>query len=200
MINYFAELLSDYFVENEVVLPEDKSIYKYGTEVVISSILGIVIVIALSAVLGQFQDGMLFLLCFIPIRIYAGGYHANTYLKCNATFITVFIFTSLVSRNLPEVFQVQLSILFLIASLVVIILLSPIENKRKPISDYEKKRYRRISIIMSVLWIVTSIVLFIFDINIIPIVSLTMFTIAILMIVEKIIQIIQMKNLEGQQQ
>ena len=195
MIGYLAELLSNYFVKNKIILSEDKNIYKYGAEVTISSILGILVIVIISAFLGKIQDGILFLLCFIPIRVYTGGYHANTYIKCNFIFIIVFLLIILGSSNLPEVFEIQISIFVGIVSLVLIILLSPIENKHKPICSDEKKKYKKISITISSLWFIFSVILlFIFDINLLSLIMLIMFSIAILMIVEKIIQI---KNAEG---
>lgn len=184
MINYFAESVSNYFVANEIIPVEDKNIYKYGIEVTLSSVLGIFIIILLSAILGRIQDGILFLVCFIPIRVYAGGFHMNTYFTCNATFISVFLLILSVSRILAA----SLSFSFIFISLIIIALLAPVKNKHKNLSVREKKRYRKISVITSILWAAVSIILFILNINIIYLVSVTMFTIAISMIVEKIIQ------------
>jgi accessory gene regulator B len=185
MINRFAESVSEYFVENEIVPADDKNIYKYGIEVMISSAFGILSIILISAILGKVQDGILFLLCFVPIRVYAGGFHMNTYLTCNITFISVFLLIFSLSPILPD----YLGFIFIFISLISIALLSPIKNKHKNLSALEKKKYMKISIIISNLWGVISTVLLIFNINIISLVSVTMLSIAIFMIIEKIIKI-----------
>lgn len=189
MVSYFAELVSAYFVENKIVPSEDRSIYKYGTEVAISSVLGVLLIISISAILGRVQDGILFLLCFIPTRVYTGGYHASTYLKCNATFISTFILILGISSILHKSPEIYISITLMLLSLITVIMLSPIKNKHKSLTSSEQKKYRKISINVSIIWIAISIILFAFDMNILSLVSLTLFSIAILMIVEKINQL-----------
>jgi accessory gene regulator B len=188
MINRFAESVANYFVENKIVPAGDKSIYKYGTEVAISSVLGLLAIILISVFAERLQDGVLFLLCFISIRIYAGGYHANTYLKCNITFISVYLLILGVSGRFPKPLEVHISVGLMILSIITIIFLSPTPNKHKPLNSKEKIKYRQISILLSFLWIAFSIILFMLNImNIMPLISITMFIIAALMVVEKII-------------
>lgn len=189
IISYVAELVSDYFVKNKIVLAEDKNIYKYGTEIAVSSAFGILAIILVSAILGRFQDGVLYLLCFIPIRVYAGGFHMSTYFKCNAAFISSSAFILYISNKFPKKFEFYISIILIIISLITVIILSPIENKNKSVSLKEQKKYKKLSIIISILWTAIALLSFIFYINILPLISLTIFTIAILMIVEKINQI-----------
>lgn len=186
MINYFSEIITNFFINNSIISSEEKNIYKYGAEITISSLLGILIIILISVILGKIQDGILFLLCFIPIRIYTGGYHMDTYLKCNVTFISVFFIILFLSYNIPKQFEFQIGIICLIISLIIISILSPIENKNKPLDHKEIKKYKKIGIFVSFLWSLIAIILFQFNINIFLLVSLTMLIIAILMIVEKI--------------
>lgn len=186
MIEYLADRIADYFVKEELILAEDRSIYKYGSEVSISTILGISLILLIGLISGQVFGSILFLLCFIPLRVYTGGYHADTYLKCNLSFCAVFIIYLVIKNNIPPHMEFFANIIFIAVSLITIFVLAPIENKHKPFHGKEKLRYRKISIIVSVILSVLSIVAYAIDIKIYIAISLTMVSIAILMVVEKI--------------
>jgi len=151
LIGYLADRITDYFVKEEIISSEDRSVYKYGSEVTISTIVGISVIILIGLIAGQALDSILFLLCFIPVRIYTGGYHADTYLKCNLSFCAVFIAYLIVKNNIPAQIEFILSAVFIAASLLTVFLLAPIENDNKPFYGGEKVRYRRISIAVSLI-------------------------------------------------
>lgn len=186
LIRYLADRITDYFIRERIIPVEDKNIYRYGSEITISTFLGIGAIILIGIICNHIFDSILFLLCFIPIRIYAGGYHADTYLKCNLIFASVFISFLFIKNIIPPQFDFLISIFIMTASIIVIIIFSPIENKHKPLYGNEKIKYKKISIAVSSAWCVISIILYILSVTIYLSVALTLFIIAASMVVEKI--------------
>ena len=184
LIKYLAGRITDYFIKKKIILAEDKNIYIYGGEITISTFIGISIVIIIGLISYHILDSILFLLCFIPVRIYTGGYHADTYIKCNLIFGAVFIMFLVVKNIIPPEIDLLFSISIMILSITTILILSPIENKYKPLYGNEKIKYKIMSIIFSLIWCICSIILYIFNIKIYLSVALTMFTIATSMVVE----------------
>jgi len=192
-----SDIITDFFIKNGSVTEDERPIYKYGAEVLISTITGIVSILLLGVIFGYFLDSVIFLLGFITIRIFTGGYHATTYIKCNLTFILCFTAVILLNRFLPERFEFSISVILLIIALTVIIIWSPIENKHKPLYGNEKTRYKKISIIMSFIWSGISVGLYFAGMNISKFISITLFSIAVLMAVEKIKQKFQKHSEEA---
>ena len=160
LINYLSDIITDFFIENKIISSDERAVYKYGTEVTVSTLTGIVLILFIGGVFGNILDSVLFLLCFITVRVYSGGYHANTYIKCNLTFVSVFILVMLVNRVISENFSFIILLTLLTISLVVIAVFAPIENEHKPLYGAEKKKYKKISIAASILWSIVSIGLF----------------------------------------
>ena len=71
MQDFITEILE----KNELILEEEKEIYKYGESVLIFNGLLLLIGILFSVFMGEFKFMFLFFLYFIPLRIFIGGYH-----------------------------------------------------------------------------------------------------------------------------
>lgn len=188
LIEYLSNVTTLFLINNKIILPEEREIYKYGSEVTISTLIGYVIIISIGLILGCVQDSILFLLCFVSIRLYSGGYHANTYVKCNTTFVSIFLVFRLVKNNIPLNVELYFSLILMTVSLFVIVLFSPIENIHKPLSPKEKIKYKRISILLSCLWSICATASYYLGNRIIVSISVTMILIAALMVVEIIKQ------------
>ena len=74
-------------------------VYRYGLEILLSSTLTSLSIIILSLFLNSFGYALLYFLITIPLRMAAGGYHANTHKKCfllsNCTYIILSLVHSL---------------------------------------------------------------------------------------------------------
>lgn len=55
-----------------------KSVYVYGAELFFSTSFGTISILLIAVLAGQFISGILFLLVFISLRIFVGGFHAST--------------------------------------------------------------------------------------------------------------------------
>lgn len=58
-------------------------VYQYGFEIIFSTLIGFFITIAIGAVFRMFLVSLVYYFAFVALRQFTGGYHANTYLKCN---------------------------------------------------------------------------------------------------------------------
>lgn len=98
----------------------------------------------LGLLLGDFLAGLLFELSYSIIRIYAGGYHASTERMCMwLTYISTLLCIVLIFcfPFMPVIMYTLLGL-----SAVTLLIFSPIENANKPLSNREKKVYRKKSL------------------------------------------------------
>ena len=80
------------FALNNSMLSDKKytDIYQYGIEIMISSIIGVMLIILSGVIIKDMKSAIMFLISFMLLRSFCGGYHANNYLKCNIIFIVLF--------------------------------------------------------------------------------------------------------------
>lgn len=145
MLEKLSEKIAKGWAENGTIDPSLTGVYRYGIEITLSSILGIVLVTATGAVFFSVWDAAVFLLTFIPIRTYCGGYHANTYLFCNLSMICTFSAVALCAEYFsPSAYHIAL---LGIAGACTVLLLCPVENKYKPLDGRQKKKCKLISLV-----------------------------------------------------
>lgn len=148
MLHRLSEMIADYFFDDKEQYSTD--IYVYGIELAISSIIGTLLIIVLGIVTGYLTECVIFMITLTSIRIFSGGYHADTYLKCNVITLISIMFSLITSIVMKIFFAKQMVLLSLISIFVLLVLTivicCPIENKNKPIQQEDRNKYKWLSL------------------------------------------------------
>lgn len=155
MFAKYASLLTEKLNKQMNFSDEEKEIYEYGFELLLSIVVTMAIVISISLIAGSaFYSISFFLFFFVP-RLFIGGLHASSHLKCTIMTVATFIFTIIASGLLFCNRLKLITVLLSAASLFIICLFSPVINPNHPISENCYKKNRKISIILSFLCLFT---------------------------------------------
>lgn len=131
------------YLKNQGIITETQvEVCSYGLELFVSGVLNIGIVLCISLILGHDTEAVLFLIGFIPMRLFAGGYHADTHFHCCIIFSGLYLLSTLLNliRN-----TVTLG-MFVVVEMIIIYLLAPVPSPNKPISERKRRKNRKISI------------------------------------------------------
>lgn len=143
-----TQYLSNSLFENNYIKKAEIEVIQYGIEMFIICVLEMLAILCLALYFGTFTETLIYLVAFIPIRIYSGGYHAETRLRCFIILLCVFgIFTII---NPMQLFNNYTGVLIAIINLIFILLWSPISNDSKPLSKNKRKIYKKRSLIFSI--------------------------------------------------
>lgn len=134
-----SEKIINIFIDKGLILKEEKELFICALEQIFAYILNLFSIILIGVVFNMLFEAILFTLTYIPIRIYAGGYHAKTQLRCY--IFSVFMLISVLFILKVSINVLAISILAIIGSFI-ILLLAPVEDKNKPLDDIEIKVYR----------------------------------------------------------
>lgn len=110
---------------------------QYGLQALISETVKIVFLCMLLFLTGDLKYGLFAMVVFSSLRIWAGGYHANSYFKCfiiSLSAIYASVFAGLNIQN-DIIFFVQA-----IFSFCIIFKFSPAEHKNQPIISRERRK------------------------------------------------------------
>lgn len=147
MIAKLAKSTAHFFYEKNIVKKEDEEVYAYGMELLYSSIFNILLAVVISAALNTFLPTTIFIVAFITLRQYIGGYHAKTHFGCMSILTVVLIIFSFLSKNIPINFEIPISIITTVISIILVIIFAPVEHSNKPLSNNDKIRLRKSSIL-----------------------------------------------------
>lgn len=170
----------------DVIDEEEKGKSRYGIEIIISTIIGFSVIIISGILLSKTNLAIAYLICIVPIRMYTGGYHAKTYFKCNVVFGLLFLLNILMFQYIVEnELEIQLCITTLL-SFCIIERFAPVENENKKLTSRQKKKYKKISIVLFIIYYFISILFLSKQIEYGVIILLVLNTVSILILEVKI--------------
>lgn len=133
----------------KIITTEESEVYEYGIKILLQDTITSVCIIYTGLVMKCLPECITLYLTFASVRRYSGGIHAGKYIVC---FIASNLLMSVMMLGIKYSDRLPFFIFptMLIAGLVFIVICSPVENQNKPLSEYERIRYRRISIILTI--------------------------------------------------
>lgn len=178
------------FISRNMTIDDEEmlDVYKYGIEITLSSILNFVLIIVSSLILRDLTAGVVFMALFIFLRSYTGGYHAETYLRCNIVFVCTFIITYFLAEFF-EYIDSDISILAItVIFYIPIRVFSPVKNRHKILTEVKRKCSRIVSTIVYFLSLLLTVLLCYHDIRYGYLLAATDIAVSVLILVEVYMQ------------
>lgn len=169
--------------DRQIISKEDKELYKYGFNIGLTVLINLLSSVIVGAFFGMIFESIIFLIGYIPLRSYGGGYHARTPLRCY--FISIFIMI-LILVFFSYVSLASLYVMLLLIGMTVCIILVPVEDENKPLDADEIRIYRKRSYIVLAIEACMCILLSFVHQRIEKIIPLIIFTEAIMLVLGKI--------------
>ena len=188
MISEISKRISLFLCRKSIIKHDDIEIYEYGFETICSTTLGFIITLVIGLIFRMFFLSIAYYIIFVAIRQFTGGYHANSYFKCNLTFsaVTTCVFSLTKVAIYSKTYTIPNHILFLFLSFIVIFHFSPIENENKPLDQKQKKRNRCIAIVLTLTVSILSCAIYIVSVQVSALLAFTQLAIAVLIVITKI--------------
>lgn len=146
MKNCLSKKIVNSLVENKIVNFEDKQLYEYGLHQGVVMILNIITTIGIGIIFGMIWQIILFMIVYIPLRIYSGGYHSKTQTRCYIFSIGLTIVALLLMKMIY--WTNFLCISTTVISAMIILVLAPVEDSNKPLDTIELKVYKERTIMI----------------------------------------------------
>ncbi|MBE6844952.1 MAG: hypothetical protein E7508_04460 [Ruminococcus sp.] len=185
MFNKASIYIADILEQQNRFPSEEKEVYRYGIQQGLNLGLNILTTLIIGCLCGMLFPSILFLVCYMPLRSFCGGYHAKTHIRCYIYSVIMITCILLISRYFT--FNTLVYEILVLISFIVIMLLAPVEDKNKILDSDEKKFFRKKACIITVLEVLLYHILLITHyVNGYKILSVSIFSLSILMIIGQI--------------
>ena len=144
-------------VHSGVIKEEDAEIYIYGINQILTSVLSVSSALIIGLIFGVFPEIAVFMAAYIPLRSFAGGYHAKTPLSCYVFSVIMLIVVSIGLKYLHLADWVYYAVL--VAATLVVLVLFPVEDRNKPLDEIEHRVYKKLTILIAATELLIGIVL-----------------------------------------
>lgn len=132
--------------EQGVIKESDMDSHVYGMEIFLSSVIEVMSIVLISSFVGNFAETVIFFAVFIPLRIFAGGYHAATRLRCYLVSLAVYALFTVLIKTIPENAYMYITISEVIFTVIAVGLFSPVIHANKHLNSTEIRNFRKFSI------------------------------------------------------
>ena len=143
--------------QNDEIDEEQAEIIRYGLELVLLKVIFLIATLIIGILMKSFWECLTFMILFMLLRSYAGGYHAQTRMQC---FIQSMLTVAIVISALKFMNIYIALTLFIIAliSLPFIWLLSPVDTENKRLEEDERLTFKRKTRIVLIVQIIAAII------------------------------------------
>lgn len=140
--------ISDVLVMGGIIKDTDRDKCSYGIDIMFSSIMQLLLILIISVFIGNIVETLLFFLMFIPLRIYAGGYHADSRGRCFIILVCTYIIFSFFVEIESERLRAVIILAGMFFSMLMIIIAAPVLHNRKHLTKNEINVFRKIAILI----------------------------------------------------
>lgn len=136
---------------------KELEVYEYGLKLVFLKFIHIVTILIMGLVGNELLNVVTFLLIYICIREYSGGYHAKSSSGCYLCTIAVTL--AAIAFFKFELFYTWMIWLVLLICGGIVWFLSPQGNENNPLEPWEVQRYRKRTRVFLLLFLMASIII-----------------------------------------
>lgn len=145
-------------ISNGIMKEDESGVYQYGYTLFFEKLINIIIVIIICLFTKKWLEIWSFLLFMIPLRSFAGGWHAKKFWQCTLISNLIIIFMIFI---IPYI-NIRNYVIFLFIEIIffaIIILTIPVQHSNRPLSEKEKNVYKKNTLII---WFIECVLIFVF--------------------------------------
>lgn len=135
MLEKISSVSTDFFLNNKIIPLRKKNIIKYGFMITYSTLFCFISILAVGKIFNRFIQALIFLIFFIVLRIFAGGYHAKTYAGCFCVTNIAYLIECLIAEALIR--QTYLQWIIFVICTVSLWIKAPAKNPYRKL-DFKK--------------------------------------------------------------
>lgn len=137
------ERLAGYLAANDVIAADDQELYAFSLQQGAVFLANLCTSLLIGQAMHMLLASILFILCYLPLRTYSGGFHARTQLSCYFSGIGLTVITLIAIKLLQG--RIACCIVMTLLACSLIFCLAPVEDCNKPLSPTEFPVYRKIA-------------------------------------------------------
>ncbi len=132
-----------FFISKKLIKEDKRDVYDYCFEIMLSNILNFLVILVISLITHTITQTMFYIVSFMLVRETAGGYHAESHISCLAILVLSYCSFLTLLHILPNAWMKIVSLFFILLSIILVFILSPIEDHNKTLTEQEIKKFKK---------------------------------------------------------
>lgn len=144
--------VAEWLIQKQAIEETERELYEYAVHSLIMLIAPLFMALGIGGLFGEFEMSIVFILPFMILRKYSGGYHAKSQWVC-------LILSSLLLAVCFWVAEYLVLSIVLILSSISLAIFSPVDSENRRLSEEEQKAFSKTGRILVVLFLLAYIIL-----------------------------------------
>ena len=144
MFKSLAEDITFLLIKNKVLEIQLYEIYTYAIEIILLNGSILLSCLLISILFGEWFHFLAFIVFFIPLRMFVGGYHCEKSEVCFLCSVGIYGLSIILVRYTRYLYVEVVTQILAILSIIVIIVFSPLINSNHPLEKHQVKRNKKI--------------------------------------------------------
>ena len=157
MMEKCANIIADWLISCKVVEETDKELYSYAVHSILLSLSPLALAIGFGICMGCVRQSVMIIMPFVIIRKFSGGYHTKHAWSCLIWSCLLLLLCIVMSFYIKCGWEIAL---VTVGAAVSLILNSPIDNVNRELDQEEHHRYKKITTVLVLIFILTMVLLF----------------------------------------
>lgn len=142
LIDKISKAVSQKMLDASVISIEDKDIYYYGLQLIVSTIIKGMGLMIIALLFDKALEALIFIGAFGILRINAGGFHFDTYFKCFVVTSASMMLCIWIGSIAPLPLVPYIIACALAIAALSVFRYAPVDNPNRPLSEKECKKFR----------------------------------------------------------
>ena len=135
--------IADSLIESRIIKEEDRGLYEYGIRQLFFTTLNLITEVIIGIMSGMLMECITFLIAYIPLRRFAGGFHADSELRCYGVSTLMLCAGLTLIRIFQGVRQALILPTLFIMGCGIIFAVAPVDCIAKPLDKMEHRVFRK---------------------------------------------------------
>ena len=142
--------ITEYFSKEMNYSETDQLLFRYGLDVIAGDVINYISLFLMSCFLHMTPETFIYIISFSFLRSYAGGWHADTRMKCLIVYWLHYLCTVFIYKS--DLLSPIISIVVFFLSAIYILVNAPVQHPRQPLTDGERLEAQRMAILLIILY------------------------------------------------
>ncbi len=129
--------------DNHIISPEENKFYLYCFDFILDNILFNASIFLIGVLLNVPLQSALYLITMIPVKMFAGGAHASSRMKCSMVSFSVFLMILFLTGQFAATTPQGMIHLIFFLSIFLILYMAPVGTRNKRIPAVQRGRYKQ---------------------------------------------------------
>jgi accessory gene regulator B len=150
VIVWLSEKTADALIGSGAVNAQDRDIYVYGMDVLLSTAANTVGILALGFLIGRWAETLLYMAFFTTLRSAAGGYHASTHFRCFLIMLASYSAAMALVVLLPSDISRLAALPITLLAFAIVGMLAPVPHSNRPVGAREYSKFKKLSLAIAI--------------------------------------------------